>query len=230
MKKLFAFSLSLVLVLALAGCGGRTAEEVPASANPSGSVDVAQPDATEAPAAPEQSQAESAAPVEAALIPGELFQLGDGEPVVRGLRLAGNRSGSAEFNSADPAAEGIRCIFELNEWVEVTPDADDRDGLGVWVFSHRDDPAFYASETLSEETPGFAGYSDLKYPADNEDPDNWYWGSFYLNPEDCEAGYYDLVFTLDGDAAAVLLTRFYTEYELEAKTDAELVEIMNGLK
>ena len=29
-------------------------------------------------------------------------------------------------------------------------------------------------------------YCDLHYPVDEEKPDEWYWGNFYLNPEEGE--------------------------------------------
>nr|MCR5688651.1 hypothetical protein [Clostridiales bacterium] len=132
------------------------------------------------------------------------------------------------FNTYEPTDKGIRCIFELNEWVEVYPDPDNVASLAVWVFAHRDDPTEYAGIVFSEETEGYAAFCDL--PAAPEDQEGAPAGSFYLNPEECEAGYYDLVFTVGGKASAVLTTRFYAEEELNGKTDAELVEIMNGLK
>ena len=53
------------------------------------------------------------------------------------------------------------------------------------------------------------------------------WGSFYLNKEECEPGYYDFVFTYEGKAIATLLTRFYNENELTVKSDAELEALMH---
>ncbi len=75
--------------------------------------------------------------------------------------------------------------------------------------------------------PNFAGYCDLHYPEDAGNPDEWYWGSFYLNGEDCEPGYYDFVFTYEGKAIATLLTRFYGEGEISGMTDAELEALMH---
>lgn len=226
MKKVFVVFLAVLMVFTFASCGGKTENAEPAT--DAGNTEEAAPDATEAPDADAQSVSESGAQAEAALIPGELYQLeGTDTPALRGLRLSGNRSGTAEFNAAEVSDKGIRCIFELNEWVEVTPDTDAEEGLAVWAFSHREDPEAYQSETLSEETPGFAAYCDL--PLDAEAEEGAPRGSFYLNPDECEPGYYDLVFTLNGNATAVLLTRFYNEGELEEKSDPELTELMNGL-
>ena len=55
------------------------------------------------------------------------------------------------------------------------------------------------------------------------------WGSFYLNPEECEPGLYDLVFTYQDKAVGVLLTRFYQEQDIESKSDAELEALMKGI-
>ena len=75
--------------------------------------------------------------------------------------------------------------------------------------------------------PNFANYCDLHYPVDEENPDEYPWGSFYLNKEECEPGYYDFVFTYEGKAIATLLTRFYNENELTVKSDAELEALMH---
>lgn len=227
MKKLFAVLIALAILLSLAACGGKTEPDDVSTAAPAGTAEGTQPENTEAPAGTTQSD-NGAAPAQAALIPGDLFQLDAENPVVRGLSLAGSRAGTGEFNNAAPAAQGIRCIFELNEWVEITPDTAAEDGLAVWVFRHREDPEAYRSAVFSEEADGFAAFCDLPFDAAAEAGASR--GSFYLNPEDCEEGFYDLVFTLNGNAAAVLLTRFYAEEALAGKTDAELTALMTGLK
>ena len=218
MKKTLALLITALLLLSLAACGGH-------AGNNSGETDAA----TDAGTATESAPAETADPASApnapaaqALLPGSLYQLDDpAQPVLRGLRLAGNRCGSAEFNARPVAATDIRCIFELNEWVEVTPDTDAGEGLAVWVFRHRDDPDAYKDASLSEETPGFAAFCELPF-----DPEaNAAFGSFYLSPDDAEPGYYDFVFTLEGKPTALLLTRFYSEGELEEKSDDELLQL-----
>ena len=226
MKRFFAILLALTMLLSLAACGGSTEPTDPCAAAPADTAEDTQPEETEAP--PETTQGEeSTAPAEAAILPGVLYQLDDDNPVVLGLALAGNRAGSDAFNNAIPSFEGIRCIFDLDEWVDVRPDTDAEDGLAVWVFRHKEDPKAYLNAALSEEADGFAAYCELPFDPDAEIGASR--GSFYLNPEECEAGYYDLVFSLDGAATAVLLARFYNAGELEEKTDAELTQIMTGL-
>ena len=54
------------------------------------------------------------------LLPGklEIVTLGDSVPVIKGVNVAGNRAGTTEFNSKMPGTDGLRCIFELNEYLE----------------------------------------------------------------------------------------------------------------
>ncbi len=159
-----------------------------------------------------------------------IIDLKDRDPsILRGIRIYGNRIGSSEdINGKEASLDDVRDIFELNEWVEFYPDADKEYGLRVWVFEHRDDHEFYKTCAFSDLTPGFATYCDLHYPVDEENPEEWAWGSFYMLPEDHPAGYYDFVFTYDGKAIATLVTRFYKdEGELSSKSGAELEKLMH---
>ena len=45
------------------------------------------------------------------------------QPVMTGLSLNGNLCGTTDFNNKPSAAEGIRSVFELNEWIEFNPQA-----------------------------------------------------------------------------------------------------------
>ena len=172
---------------------------------------------------------------EKAMIPGTLNFIGlkDTEtPVLKALRLYGNQAGEGDrqdgkgFNYKPVSTEGIRCIFELDEWVEIYPDTEKTGGIRLWVFEHREDQASYEKLSFSDVAKGFVTYQDLEKPEGKDDP----WGSFYLNPDSVSAGYYDFIFTVDGKPAATLLTRFYKSGELEAKTDAELEQIQKGLE
>jgi len=143
----------------------------------------------------------------------------DGDEVIRGVSISGNRSGTAEFNSKEPAAEGIRCVFELSEYVGVTPDTDETQ-IKLYVFEHRV-LDFYKEELVEDREKGCVTVFDLERDEDG------YWGEFYLNPDE-EPGYYDFVFAVENKAVASLLTRFYPMGELEGKTDAELEKLMKG--
>ncbi|MDO4846496.1 MAG: hypothetical protein Q3977_07745, partial [Oscillospiraceae bacterium] len=168
---------------------------------------------------------------EAAKLTGKLnlIELDDRDPsVLRGVVIKGNHAGTADgFNSKESSLTDVRCIFELNEWVYFYPDTDATYGLRVWILKHRDDQEYYNKAKFSDLDPNFANYCDLHYPEDEEKPDEWYWGNFYLHPEECEPGYYDFVFTYEGKAIATLLTRFYNENELTVKSDAELEALIH---
>lgn len=207
MKKMFLALIAVLMVLALAACGKKN--------EPTNATNDSQGGQTEK-----------------AMVPGTLnpINLKEGEkPALKGLRLAGNRAGSSEeggFNDKPVAAEGIRCIFELDEWVEIYPELEKTGSVSLWVFTHREDQSSYEKLTFSDALQGLATFVDLNKPESKEDS----WGSFYLNPSDVKEGYYDLVFTVDGKAAASVLTRFYKPDELSDKSDAELEKMQKGLE
>lgn len=146
------------------------------------------------------------------------------QPVMKALTLAGNRCGSVDFNKKPYAAEGIRSVFELDEWVEFHPQATAATGIKVMVFQHKDDQGFYLKNALNDETPGYVQECEL-----NKDPDaeeNSHWGSFYLHPEEVNPGYYDFVFIYNNKVFATMLTKFYQPNELLDKPDSELEKLM----
>jgi hypothetical protein len=220
---------ALLLVL-LAACGkGGDAPKPSGAGQSAGQGQTAGNDASQ-PAASEGAAASGSQSAQPAKLSGQvrLIQLDDRDPsILRGVRITGIHLGTAEgFNGRESSLTDVRCIFQMNEWIEFYPDTDAKYDLQVWVLRHRDDPAYYNTCTFSDLMPGFANYCDLHYPADEENPEEWYWGNFYLHPEECEPGYYDFVFTYEGKAIATLLTRFYNVGELSAKTDAELEALM----
>ena len=231
MKKNLAIVLAFVLVLGLAACGssGSTSQ----SNNPSSSGNNSSNPSTNSTGNGSGSgnTSQSGNNAEAAKLTGKMniINLDDRDPsVLRGVAISGNCAGTADgFNSKEPSLTDVRCVFELNEWVEFYPDTDKEYALRVWVLRHRDDQEYYNKAKFSDLDPNFANYCDLHYPEDAENPDETEWGSFYLHPEECEPGHYDFVFTYEGKAIATLLTRFYNENELTVKSDAELEALMH---
>ncbi len=67
-----------------------------------------------------------------------------------GLSLFGNRCGTGDFNKKPFAAEGIRSIFELDEWIEFYPLSNAGTGIKVMVFKHKANQGFYPKNTLNE--------------------------------------------------------------------------------
>ena len=146
------------------------------------------------------------------------------QPVMTGLSLNGNLCGTTDFNNKPSAAEGIRSVFELNEWIEFHPQANDTEIIKVMVFKHKEDQGFYLNNTLNDETPGYVQAYDLSQNPDADEADHW--GSFYLNPDDVEPGLYDFVFLHNDKVFATMLTKFFKEGELSEKSDQELEALM----
>ena len=228
MKKILALTLAFLLLFGMAACAGNQQSGGNTTAAPTDNTEETQPAGsdTETTAAPEST----APAAEGAKLTGkiELIELDDRDPsVLRGMVIKGNQAGTAEgFNNKASSLTDVRCIFQLNEWVEFYPDTDKEYALRVWVLKHRDDREYYNTAKFSDLDPNFANYCDLHYPVDEENPEEWQWGSFYLNDE-CEPGYYDFVFTYEGKAIGTLLTRFYADSELTVKSDAELEALMH---
>ena len=153
------------------------------------------------------------------------INLKEGErPIMTGLLLAGNRCGTGDFNNKPYATEGIRSVFELDEWVEFHPQANATTGIKVMVFKHKADQGFYLKNTLNDETTGYVQECELN--KDPEAEENNQWGSFYLHPEEVEPGYYDFVFLYHNKVFATMLTKFYKPDELLEKSDSELEKLM----
>ena len=146
------------------------------------------------------------------------------QPIMTGLSLFGNRCGSTDFNNKPYAAEGIRSVFELDEWIEFHPQTNATTGIKVMVFQHKADSDFYLKNTLNDETPGYVQERELNKEPDAEE--SAHWGSFYLHPEEVTPGYYDFVFCHNGKVFAIMLTQFYKPDELLDKPDSELEKLM----
>ena len=231
MKRLFALLITIIMVASLAACGTNNSNtnENNSTNPPASSTGDNHQSGNES---GNSNTSQNGNNAEAAKLTGKMniINLDDRDPsVLRGVTIKGNQAGTTDgFNGKESSLTDVRCIFELNEWVSFYPDTDATYGLRVWILKHRDDQEYYNKAKFSDLDPNFANYCDLHYPEDSENPDETEWGSFYLNKEECEPGYYDFVFTYEGKAIATLLTRFYNENELTVKSDAELMEIMNG--
>ena len=165
--------------------------------------------------------------VQDTMVLGKLYfvNLKEGEqPIMTGLSLSGNRYGSNDFNSKPYATEGIRSVFELDEWIEFHPQAKAQTGIKVMVFKHKADQGFYLKKTLNDETPDYILECELN--KDPEAEENYHWGSFYLHPEEFDPGYYDFVFLYNNKVFAIMLTKFYKPDELYEKSDSELEKLM----
>ena len=219
-NRLFAAIFSATMLLA--SCGG--------SQNQNSTTDSANNSATTTDGSTASNNSGNATKVDAqkAMIPGKLnfVNLKDGEqPVMTALTLKGNQVGSAEWNDRKPATEGIRCIFNLNEWIEFYPVTNAEYGIKVWIIKHKDDQSYYLKNKMRDITPGFVQGGDIRKDPDAEEGSPW--GSMYVNPDNAEPGYYDFVFTYEDKVFATMLTKFYKENELDNKSDDELTDLMS---
>ncbi|MBO4924002.1 MAG: hypothetical protein J5382_07750 [Bacteroidales bacterium] len=162
------------------------------------------------------------------MVLGKLYfvNLEEGEqPVMTALSLYGDRCGTEAFNTKPYASEGIRSVFELNEWIEFHPQASVGSGIKVMVFKHKTDQSFYSERPLNDETPGYVLECGLS--KDPEAKESFHWGSFYLHPEEVDPGYYDFVFIYNDKVFATMLTLFFKEEEIYDKPDSELEKMMS---
>ena len=211
MKKIFTLIAAIAMMAALVSSGDSAAANV----------------------APET---DTIVPTGSAMMAGKLYFVNlkkDEQPIMPGITIKGNRAGNQEedkgINAKPYAAEGIRCIFELDEWVEFYPQSAAKSGIAVWVFNHKDDVDFYETASLSDETPGYVEYRDLNENPDQEEGELRDWGSLYVHMDYHKPGFYDFVFTYGGKIFAVMLAKFYAVETLENKPDAELAKMMEGL-
>ena len=173
------------------------------------------------------NNAANASQIQETLLLGKLYfvNVKEGEqPVMTALSLFGDRCGSTDFNNKPSSTNGIRSVFELDEWIEFHPQATVESGIKVMVFMHKDDQGFYLQNSLDDETPGYIQECDL-----NKDPNEeiQHWGSFYLHPEEVEPGYYDFVFIYNNQVFATMFTRFFKVDEIVDKSDSELEKLMS---
>ena len=220
MKKIIALIISATLLLSLSSCansnGTSTADKETTNDAVSGEDAGGNSDATK------NNNSDAGAIV---LLPGELYQFdkdADGGPVIKGLTLKGNQLGTAEFNAKDPDVKGIRCIFQLNEWVEFYPDTTVTGGIYVYVYKHADDAKVYTDMGFTEEDTKVLATCTLTKPEEAD----YQWGSLYVNPDNAQPGVYDIVFVKDGKAVAVMKANFFKEGDLDGKSDDDLRGMM----
>ena len=169
-----------------------------------------------------------ASQVQDTMVPGKLYfvNLQEGkQPILTALSLFGNRCGSESFNHKPYSTDGIRAVFELDEWIEFHPQASAASGIRVMVFIHKTDQGFYLQNPLNDETPGYILECSLNKDPDQED--DYAWGSFYLHPEEVDPGYYDFVFIYKDKVFATLLTHFFLPEEIFNKSDSVLEQLMS---
>ena len=223
MKKTFLFALIFALLFSMVACKSTAVEEEPVIE----AVEVApveEEPAAEEPVVEEPVEEPVVVDVEinavsGAYVPGVLYQLQEGEPVIRGIYLSGNQTLNAGV--IEPAAENISFIFNLNEWIWIYPDTDRTEGISIRAAKHADDFSVYTKSFIEEGE--FLAYADLYKP---EDP-NHEWGSFYIISDE-DPGFYDLIFvnSEDNTPLAVIILDFFETDALDHYSLEQLQQIM----
>ena len=221
MKKFIALIISATMLLSLSACN--KGKGTPASSNATTKAAAAGEGAGAGGNTDATTKKTDAGAI--VLLPGELYQFdkdADGGPVIKGLTVKGNQVGTVEFNAKDPDVKGIRCIFQLNEWVEFYPDTTVTGGIYVYVYKHADDAKVYTDMGFTEEDTKVLATCTLEKPEEAD----YQWGALYVNPDNAQPGVYDIVFVKDGKAVAVMKANFFKEGDLDGKSDDELRAMM----
>ena len=232
-RRIVCMLMTAVMILTLAACGKGNDTSKPS--DPTQTTEPSQAQGTDKPQGNNNSETSGDQSGDQFIVPAKLtgtlnlIEMDDRDSsILRGVRIIGNGVGTMDdINGKESSLTDVRCIFNLNEWIEFYPDTDAEYYLRVWILKHRDDHEYYKTCKFSDLMPEFVTYCDLHYPVDEEKPEEWCWGSFYLNPDECEPGYYDFVFTYEGKAIATLVTKFYSEGEIDGKSGTELEALMH---
>ena len=232
-RRIVCILMTAVMILTLAACGKGNDTSKPSDSTQT--TEPSQAQETDKPQGNNNSETSGDQSGDQLIVPAKLtgtlnlIEMDDRDSsILRGVRIIGNQVGTMDdINGKESSLTDVRCIFNLNEWIEFYPDTDAEYYLRVWILKHRDDHEYYKTCKFSDLMPEFVTYCDLHYPVDEEKPEEWCWGSFYLNPDECEPGYYDFVFTYEGKAIATLVTKFYNEGEIDGKSGTELEALMH---
>lgn len=211
MKKIISSILVAGTMLSMSACALQSTETMPptsATTTVETTVETTEPSPTPSPTPTPNPN----------FLGGKLYILSE-KPVVSGVVLKGNVAGSEDFNKRTMGDEDIRCVFELNEHIEINITNEGEEAVTLYVLKHNNNK--FTEIEYSDEMTNYVTSKELEY---DEDAKNY--GSFYLNPEDCEAGIYDFVFVVDGKAVANMYVKIYKEQELVNKTDEELNKLI----
>ncbi|MBP5207702.1 MAG: hypothetical protein J6330_04535, partial [Clostridia bacterium] len=118
MRKILTIVLILSMLVGIAACKGNNSGGTGAVTTDAGSVD----SGASGSGSGNGTTAQSGGDAEPAKLTGKLnlIDLDDRDPsVLRGVTIKGNCAGTADgFNNRESSLTDVRCIFELNEWIE----------------------------------------------------------------------------------------------------------------
>lgn len=230
MKKIIALTLALGMTVGIASACGKKAE--PAIEEETGEeVEEVTEEETEAETEPEVTEEETEDPkanevvvdIDPSIIAeyGVLYTINvddNYQAYIKGISLGGNQTGTTEFNSKELATDGVRCLFQLNEWISITLDDEAPDGLQVYVFKFINDPNLYNDVKFDDTIEGYVAMCSLTKPEEEGNV----WGEFYVNPDDSNPGDYNLVFVYQGKAVSQIRVALVAENSVQDLSDSEI--------
>ena len=225
MKRIIAILIAAIMVFVLAACGGTGGTPAADSSDGSGAATTSAPANTDDGSNNADSTEIKGEPI---VIPGKLYQLNleDGEePIITAVALDGNQLGGAsstgEINGKDPADEGIRFVFNLDEWIYIKVEAGKESGLAAYIVPHQNDTATYIDSFIANLSDDVTTVNLEKPAADDEEG---IWGSTYVFNETNKPGYYDLVITHNLKPVAVVMLKLVpSESDM---SDDEVIKLM----
>ena len=231
-KRFSSLMMAAALTLTLSACSKSPAPQPDNTASPEAKQTQEQEQTGKAaePAASKTEQPQAAGqkadrPAEQTMILGRLYQINlpEGQtPLIKGVKITGNQSGSG-INGLPCAGDGIRSVFNLDEWMNFSLDTGIPAGekIGVYAFVHNPDPSAYDKGLPGE--PAAKAEGEVPAVWDDEHTMN-----FYVFHENYQPGYYDIVFVHNDKPLAKMMVKLFKDGELNEKTDAELMELMQN--
>ena len=137
-----------------------------------------------------------------------------------GTYLLSPTSGNDAMNRAGYRQYLIRSMFGNNDHIEIYLNGAS-DTLAAYLVPHHDNDAVYTKEYV-KSLPDEIARTELKDPHDA----TWYWGDVCLNEETYEAGYYDLLFTDNGEPVAKIILKIVNESFLNDYSEAAYYEMV----
>ena len=98
--------------------------------------------------------------------------------------------------------------YELNEWVEICIDSD---AVIESVIVKNDENKDYSKFSYIEFVANREAFEDGAFSVKPDADDMYYFGAFYLNPEYCQPGLYNLFFASNGKVIGMVQLSFIPE-------------------
>ncbi len=142
-----------------------------------------------------------------------------------GISMTGNQAGWEEDppelvrNEKPCAVEGVRAIFELNEWIEFAIEyeyAGENGKAEVMIVPH-------SESANGDDLRAAVYYASFDLPTESSFLMN---DGFYLDPDKASPGVYDMIIAADGETVGVLELHFFAEGELVDKTAQQLEALL----